>query len=260
MLTEHTVAEAARAAGLRAPVLFFEVTGSTNQELLRRAEEGAPDWTLAVALHQEAGRGRLGRTWVSAPGASLLASVLVRPDLPPERASLVALAAGASLALACRAACGVEVRCKWPNDLVVEERKLAGILVEAKMQGGRLMHAVIGSGVNLTQGPADFPSEIAGAATSVAIQGGRADPEGLLTGYLSRLRTLIDASEPPFARQALAAYRELCDTIGRTVRAMTTAGREVRGRAVQVGDSGELLVETDHGIERVAFGEVAHLG
>jgi BirA family biotin operon repressor/biotin-[acetyl-CoA-carboxylase] ligase len=145
MLTEQVVTEAVRAAHLDAPVHFLDVTDSTNSDLLRLAEEGAPEWTVVVTNQQEAGRGRLGRTWVSSPESSLLVSVLLRPKLAPVDAPLITLAAGAAMAQACREACGVTVTCKWPNDLMVNARKLGGVLVEAKVQEARLLHAVIGT-------------------------------------------------------------------------------------------------------------------
>ncbi len=259
MLTEQDVTEAVRAARLDGPVHFLEVTDSTNSDLLRLAEEGAPEWTVVVANQQEAGRGRLGRTWVSTPGSSLLVSVLLRPKLAPVDAPLITLAAGAAMALACREACGVPATCKWPNDLMVQARKLGGVLGEAKVQEARLLHAVIGIGVNLAQEPEDFPSEFQEAATSVAMEGGRNEPAALLTAYLARLRGLCDTSDPRIRTQVLDAYAGVCDTIGRFVRAMTTSRVAIAGRALAIGYFGELIVQTAKGQEPVRFGEIAHL-
>ncbi len=256
MLTEQDVTEAVRAARLDGPVHFLEVTDSTNSDLLRLAEEGAPEWTVVVANQQEAGRGRLGRTWVSTPGSSLLVSVLLRPKLAPVDAPLITLAAGAAMALACREACGVLATCKWPNDLMVQARKLGGVLVEAKVQESRLLHAVIGIGVNLAQEPEDFPSEFREAATSVAMEGGPNEPAALLTAYLARLRGLWETSDPRIRTQVLDAYAGVCDTIGRFVRAMTTSRVAIAGRALAIGYFGELIVQTAKGQEPVRFGEM----
>ena len=252
-LTQHTVADAVRGAGIDAPPRFVEVTGSTNSDLLRLAAEGASEWTVLVAGHQQAGRGRLGRSWVSVPGQSLLASVLLRPRVEAEGAPLLTLAAGLAMAEACREECGVPVRCKWPNDLMAGGRKLGGILAEAVFQGGRLAHVVVGAGVNLLQRKGDFPPELSGLATSVAIEGGRPDASPLLEGYLTRLKDVL-ASEDVVAR-----YRPLSDTIGRSVRATAANGRTVGGVAEDVGPQGELLVRTRSGVEVVTFGEVVHL-
>src|SRR4029079_18765017 len=130
--------------------------------------------------HQQSGRGRLGRTWVSEPGSSMLVSVLLRPELPAAEASRVTLGAGVCMALACSVALGVDAWCKWPNDLVVGGRKLGGVLVEAKLDGTRLSHLVIGTGVNLEQAEGDFPEDLRGLATSAAMEGGRPDAATLL--------------------------------------------------------------------------------
>jgi BirA family biotin operon repressor/biotin-[acetyl-CoA-carboxylase] ligase len=259
MLTERAAAEAVRAAGLSAPVHYAEVTGSTNSDLLRLAGEGAPEWTIFVANQQIAGRGRMGRTWVSSPGSSLLVSVLLRPSLAPAESTLLALGAGAAMALACEEACGVRARCKWPNDVMVGGRKLGGVLVEAQVQEAEVQHAVIGAGVNLIQREEDFPPEIRQRATSMALEGGRPEAAILLTAYLGRLARLCDTGQAAFRPTVLEAYRGLCDTIGRSVKASTTNGSEVTGRAAAIGDSGELIIRTSRGERRVGFGEVVHL-
>lgn len=259
MLTEHSVAKAARDAGVAAPVHFLRVTGSTNADLLRMAAEGAPEWTVVVAGHQEAGRGRLGRTWFSTQGASLLVSVLLRPSLPPDDAPLLTLLAGLAAAEACRRACRVDVRCRWPNDLVVGERKLGGVLVEAGVRGGSLEHVVLGLGVNVAQRADDFPSDLRLRATSVAMEGGRDDPVSLLRAFLEELRARYRRDGANLRTEVLPAYRGLCATVGREVRALTTSGQAVGGRAVGVGDQGELLVDSPSGLAVVRFGEVAHV-
>jgi BirA family biotin operon repressor/biotin-[acetyl-CoA-carboxylase] ligase len=259
MLTEHTVAEVALAAGIDAPVHFFDVIGSTNDVLVLLAEQGAPEWTLVVAGHQDSGRGRLGRSWASLPGSSLLMSLLVRPPLAPAEATLITLGAGACMALSCAVACGVEVVCKWPNDLMVNDRKLGGVLVEAKVEGSRLKHAVIGIGLNLKQGARDFPPELAETATSIAIEGGRLEMAELLYDFLIRVRRFCDPGDPRFRSMVLDTYRGICDTIGRLVRATTMAGETVEGMAIGLGDSGTLQVETPSGTQEIGFGEVAHL-
>src|SRR5689334_21196710 len=128
MLDEARVAEAARAAGIEVPARYVDVTGSTNADLLALAAAGAPAWSVLVAGHQESGRGRLGRTWVEPPGSSLLVSVLLRPDLEPERLPMLTLAAGVAIVEALADGAGVTATCRWPNDVMVGQRKLAGVL------------------------------------------------------------------------------------------------------------------------------------
>ena len=259
MLSEHTVAEAAEAAGLPVRATYVPVTGSTNTDAWRLGEEGAPEWHLVVAGRQEAGRGRLGRTWLSLPGTSLHLSVLLRPTLPPDEAALLSLAAAVAMAEACRSGGGVGVRCKWPNDLVVSDRKLGGILTEASVVGERVTFVVIGVGVNVTQTERDFPEKLRSSATSLAREGGRPDAVGVLRDWLSGLRALYGEGGRGLGGRTLEPYRGLCATIGRRVRASTVDREIVEGVARAVGEGGELLVETGGGLRAVEFGEVAHL-
>ena len=260
-LGEERVAAAARAAGLSGGARYVASTGSTNHDLMAAAEGGAPAWSVLAAGHQGAGRGRLGRVWVAPPESSLLVSVLLRPSAPPPRVALVSLAAAVAAAEALRET-GVDARCRWPNDLVAGagRRKIAGILPESKTAGGAVRHVVVGLGINVHQSEAEFPRELRGSATSVAIEGGRPDTGVLLRRYLAELRRRSDPDAPGFEERTLAAYRDLCDTIGRPVRAATTDGRAVEGTAVGIGDAGELLVRPGIGeAVPVGLGEVERL-
>ena len=240
-------------------VRFVEETGSTNADVLSLAEAGAPEWTTVVAAHQTSGRGRLGRSWASAPGASLLVSVLLRPPEDPRLAPLISLAAGVSTVMACALAGRVEARCKWPNDVVSRGRKLAGILAEARASGARMTHVVVGLGLNVTQRPEDLPEDLRHTATSVATEGGVADHALLLAEYLGMLRLHARVEDAEVRGSVMELYRRSSETIGRPVRATTTAGDTVEGVAKDVGELGELLVETAVGVRAVAFGEVTSL-
>jgi BirA family biotin operon repressor/biotin-[acetyl-CoA-carboxylase] ligase len=250
MLSEEALRTALRSAGLDAPVRFEEVTDSTNTTALAMAEDGAPQWTLVAAGHQTAGRGRLGRTWVSEPEGALLFSVVLRPTLSPARAGLLTLLAGACMAEACRDACGVQTACKWPNDLLMDGGKAGGILAEAKVMEGRIQHVVLGIGVNL----ADPPVGVEGAAGLGGCDGGR-----LLGEFLRRFRERYRPEDPAFPESVLAAYRPVAATLGRRVRATTVDGRVVEGTASDLDVGGDLIVETEEGRHAVAFGEVLHL-
>src|SRR5690606_12415094 len=133
-------------------------TGSTNADALAWATEGAPDGALVTAEHQTAGRGRHGRTWTDAPGLSLLASLLLRPTLPPDRLGLLPLAAGLAAADAVESVTGLVPRLKWPNDVLLGGRKVGGLLLESRLGDGPAT-VVLGLGLNV--GQADFPPELA---------------------------------------------------------------------------------------------------
>jgi len=178
---------------------------STNAEALRLAAAGATAGTVVVADTQSAGRGRLDRTWWSEPGSALLASWILRPSLDPERLPLLALLAGVAAARATSVAGSVGVRLKWPNDLVVDDRKLGGILSESDGRGA----VVIGVGVNVRQ--TEFPPDIAAIATSVVASGGRAPARAwLLAALLSSFGARMNAPQ-----EALDDYRAMCTTLGR---------------------------------------------
>jgi BirA family transcriptional regulator, biotin operon repressor / biotin---[acetyl-CoA-carboxylase] ligase len=260
VLTEHSVAAAASAAGLpQDAARYVESTGSTNADLMAEADQGAPEWAVLVAGHQRAGRGRLGRTWEEPPGSSLLVSVLLRPSMPPADAPLASLAAGLAVAEAVGStAGGLTVRCEWPNDVVTEEgRKLAGVLVESRIEGGRLLHVVIGAGVNLTQTLDDFPADTRLRPTSMTVEGAPADAQGLLTAYLRSMAHWYERSG--FQHTLVDAFRERCATIGRRVRATTLDGTVVEGEATAIGDRGELLVATSDGDVAVSSGDLERL-
>jgi BirA family biotin operon repressor/biotin-[acetyl-CoA-carboxylase] ligase len=244
-LNEDALARALAAAGLSAPVRWDDVTASTNETARAMALAGAPAWTLVAAGHQTAGRGRAGRTWIDRPGGALMFSVVLRPSLAAERLGVVALAAGAAIAGSAAERAGAAVRCKWPNDLVVEGTKVGGVLAESEVDGDSVRHVVVGVGVNL-----EAPEGVEGAGAL-----GPVDPEALLTGSLRRL----DAMLRDGPARMLEAWRAVADTLGRRVEARTAGGEAVRGLAADVDDTGALVLETPHGRRRVTAGDVVHL-
>ena len=241
-------------AGPAWEIRTFATLDSTNRYLLDEARAGAPDGVVAVAAHQSAGRGRLGRVWEAAPGSALLVSVLLRPVLAPERLGLCSVAAGLALADAVTEVAGVEARLKWPNDLVVRDRKLAGLLAEADLGGATVRAVVVGAGCNLDR--AAVPPALADVATSVEAEAGRTvDRDAVLGAFLDALdRHLAD----PDALPGLA--RDRSATLGRRVRVDLGGGRIVEGLALDTTDAGALVVRDDDGEEHiVSVGDVVHL-
>jgi len=259
VLDAASLEAAVREAGIDVPTRFVRSTGSTNTDLVGLAAAGAPEWTVVAAGEQTSGRGRLGRSWVAPPDTSLAMSVLLRPSVDAADVPVLALAAGAAMAEACRAVTALDVRCKWPNDLVIRDRKLGGILCEAAVQGGRTVHVAVGIGVNVRQRPPDFAPELRGTATSLALEGAEPAGASLVANFLSTFRDVL--SQPPERLRAgvLERYRPVCDSIGRRVRVTTTSGASVEGEAVGVSERGDLLVRAGDRVERVGFGEVEHL-
>jgi BirA family biotin operon repressor/biotin-[acetyl-CoA-carboxylase] ligase len=240
-------------------------TGSTNADLLARAvaAPGAPEGQVLVAEEQTAGRGRLGRSWSSVPGASLTFSVLLRPaTVPPGRRGWLPLLAGVAVVSAVRAVAGVDAVLKWPNDVLAGDRKLAGILAEQAPDGSAV---VIGTGLNVAT-PAEalpvFPSGL--PATSLLVEGAAVSRETLLLAILGQLADwyLAFRADPDPARTgALDAYRSLCATLGQTVRAELPAGRVVAGVATDIDPDGRLLIADNSGAPPapISAGDVIHV-
>jgi BirA family biotin operon repressor/biotin-[acetyl-CoA-carboxylase] ligase len=221
---------------------------STNAHLMAAARGGAEDGLVVVAEHQTAGRGRLDRRWEAPPGSSLLVSVLLRHPGSAD-SSLVVMAAGLALTEAVETVAGVTPGLKWPNDLVVADRKLAGLLAESS--GDAL---VVGVGCNVNW--ETFPPELAAAATACNLETGSAvDGDALLDAYLDAFALNLDALDA-----VLETYRAQLTTLGRRVRVEQLSGAMTVGTAVDVNARGALVVRDDAGAEhRFTVGDVVHL-
>jgi BirA family biotin operon repressor/biotin-[acetyl-CoA-carboxylase] ligase len=233
----------------------FETIGSTNEQAYRLAQEGAFHGEVVVAEHQSAGKGRRGRTWVSPPGKNLYFSVVLRPELPPQRASELTLVAAVALAETLIDA-GAEARIKWPNDVQVDGRKIAGILTELSTEPDRVHFVIVGVGVNLNLARAEMPPELAEIATSLREARGEPVPRALFTAALwTRFEEWLDLHAEEGFKPVRSRWKELSCTLGAEV--LVRAERsELRGIAEDIDESGALLVRTERGLERVLAGDV----
>lgn len=250
-------------AGAWARVDVVERVGSTNAELLAAAAAGAPDRSVLVAEQQDAGRGRLGRPWVTPPGSGLAVSVLLRPgEVSPDRYGWLPLLAGLALHDVVRDLVPVLACLKWPNDLLLgaEQRKAAGILAEATT-GPDGTAVVLGIGLNVGGAPDDLP----GGATSLAAEGSAGlDRNALLVALLSRLAVRESAwraaGGDAEADRLRADYRKACGSLGAEVKVELPGGMAVTGWAEDVDDDGRLLLLGSDGQRRaIAAGDVVHL-
>ena len=218
----------------------FDEIDSTNAYLHRQARLGAPEGTVAVAEHQSAGRGRLDRRWEAPRGASLLASVLFRPEFDPSELHLCTAAMALAAAEACRRVAGIGPVLKWPNDVLVGEEKLAGVLAEAEFDGGPggAVAVVVGLGLNI-----DWPGPPGAGGTSLVELGAgpvdRAALLGALLDALSARRALLDSVTG--RREVVAELRNRCATLGRRVR-VELAAEAVTGVATEIDDAGHLVL------------------
>jgi len=245
------VAERGSALGL--PMHLLASTTSTNDEAKHAAKDGAPGGSTWVAEQQTAGRGRQGRAWVSPRGENLLFSVLVRVTCPPSRLPPIALAAGLAVRDALvLAAPEAAPKIKWPNDVLIDEKKVAGVLVEAVTAGSRVQAVVIGVGINVHT--RDFPADIADRATSLALAS-RAPPDR--AAVLADVLTCLDRDLHIVVARGLGLLRlrlEAADALrGRRVRSDT----DDEGTASGIDDDGRLLVRRDDDVlTRWSAGEV----
>jgi len=297
-IADALAARAGRLGGFASRLVCFETVSSTNDEAARLAAGGAAHGTVVVADAQQSGRGRMGRTWFSPPGAGLYVSVVLRPGAtanPAEAGSHVArryvgsgfsrtgggtgvsvpsavtLTAGVAVAEAIRAATGLPVAIKWPNDLVVERRKLCGILAEASATDAGLRHVVLGYGINVR--PAAYPPDIADRATSLETELGRpVDRAEVLAETLARLAECLGPGRDRKAGDSLPdeavadteglarmleRWRALSpSSSGAPVEVVQADIGWVPGTTAGIDADGALLVAVDGTLRRVIAGEV----
>lgn len=226
-------------------------TESTNALVADLARAGAPEWRVVVTEHQTAGRGRMDRVWQTAPRSALTFSTLLRPAIPAAEWPWLPLLAGLAVVEALQDQ-QVAARLKWPNDVLVEGRKAAGILVE-RVETSAGPAAVLGIGLNVTSTAAELPVE---TATSIQLATGRSpDRTALLETLLARLRDRYSAWSTRGGAAVRAAYADACATLGQQVRVTLPGGQELIGSATGVDAGGRLVV----GGTPVAAGDVVHV-
>jgi BirA family biotin operon repressor/biotin-[acetyl-CoA-carboxylase] ligase len=234
------------------PVLLAETT-STNDVVRKHARKGAKSGFLVAASHQKTGRGRLGRAWESPPNRGLYVSILLRPDLPMTEAGKLTVLSSVATVDAVEAVSGLRPHIKWPNDLVVAKRKLAGLLIETEPKGKRMGFAVVGIGLNIRHEAKDFSPQVRSLATSLYLATGqmhrRAD---LLVALLQALERRLTQ---PF-EEAREAWTASSLTLGQRVTLTTARGRK-HGQAVGLDDSGALLLRDGSGkVEAITAGDM----
>lgn len=264
VLTEQTVRAALGTAGtVGARIDCFDSIDSTNAYLKRAALDGAPDGTVAVAAEQTNGRGRRGRSFESAAGRGVYLSVLLRPALAPRQLLPLTGLAAVAMCRAVESVCAAQVQIKWTNDLVLNGKKLCGILTELSVEGesGALQYAVVGIGVNVSQRREDFGDEVAEIATSLLRETGENVSRAALAAAMIReLDALYAALRSGDTGGYLEEYRRRCVTIGREVRLLWQDTKE-RVFALDVDEEFGLVVRRESGaVETIRTGEVSVRG
>ncbi len=235
---------------------YFEELESTNTEALRLALEDAPEGTVVIADGQSEGRGRLDRIWESPPSKNLYLSVVLRPDIPAASASLIPLMVGVAVADVISKYCPGRVRLKWPNDVLIDGRKICGILTEMRTRADRVHFIIAGIGVNINMRKLDFPREIRETATSLRIW---TDCEIDRLDVAIRLFENLERWYRIFLSGGEAAIREkwlhYADIIGKRIEVVF--GKTIqRGTVTGLDETGALLLEGEAGVQQVLAGDV----
>lgn len=241
-------------------VVYFEETDSTNNQAKRLAEAGAVHGTLVVAEQQSAGKGRRGKSWSSPPGTGIFMSLVLKPELKPECASMLTLVAALSVSRAVEEVTGLKPMIKWPNDLVVNKKKVTGILTEMSAEPGKIQYIVVGIGINVNM--EEFPEEIRKTATSLRLEAGHAiSREELTAVFLKYFEEDFGSFEKTSdLRLLLEEYNKRLINRDNMVKILDPAG-EYKGKALGINERGGLMVERDnHDIEVITSGEVSVRG
>jgi BirA family biotin operon repressor/biotin-[acetyl-CoA-carboxylase] ligase len=241
---------------LTGPVHYFETLDSTNNYAKDLAAQGAPEGTVVIAETQTGGRGRLGRDWDSPPGVGLYVSVVLRPLLPPLELPRITLTTAVAVVRTVRRVTELTPGIKWPNDLLVQGRKLGGILTEMETESDCIRHVVVGLGLNVNN--RKFPSELGATATSLAqVAAGPFSRVDLLKAWLEEFEDLYERFLNQEFPEILAEWKRYTVTLGRPV-TVKQGPREISGQAVDVAADGALIIQIPSGeLVQVTSGEIA---
>ncbi|MEN6469795.1 MAG: biotin--[acetyl-CoA-carboxylase] ligase [Smithella sp.] len=224
---------------------YYEEIGSTNDEAFRLGVQGAPEGAALIAERQNAGKGRMQRVWHSPAGANIYTSVILRPHFEMACAPQISIAAGVAVAETLNPYCPDKVMLKWPNDVLIEGKKVCGILSQMKMSGNAIDFVVVGIGINVNLNREQFPQDIQSIATSLAIGSGRKiSREELIVSLYENLakwyKQLLQSGFDPIKEKWLA----LSPMIGKPV-AVMFHGEAAGGKAIGLGEDGSLILLTD---------------
>ncbi|PWU20984.1 MAG: biotin--[acetyl-CoA-carboxylase] ligase [Verrucomicrobia bacterium] len=238
-------------------IQVFQETTSTNDVIEKLARDGVEEGAVVFAESQSKGRGRLGRKWLSPAGKGLWFSILLRPKLAPQQATMLTVASATAVRRAIEKQTEMKAEIKWPNDILVNGRKVAGILTELNAELDRVKYVIVGIGVDVNLNQTDFPADLRKSATSLKSALGhpicRPELAVAILGELDEDYSRIATGE--FSMVA-DEWEKHCSTLGRDVR-IRIGERQIRGCAESLGEDGALLVRTEHGrLERIVGGDL----
>jgi BirA family biotin operon repressor/biotin-[acetyl-CoA-carboxylase] ligase len=238
-------------------IRVFEETTSTNDFIEKLARDKVKEGVVVFAESQSRGRGRLGRKWISPPRKGLWFSILLRPNIRPVAVTQMTIAAATALFRAIRAQTGVTTEIKWPNDILIRGKKVAGILTELSAETDRIKYVILGVGIDVNQTAAEFPADLRRIATSLRIETGQKQNRAeLAVKVLHELDRDYEHVREGRFEDLSAEWEKHCSTIGHQV-VIHVGDRKIQGRAEALDTDGALLIRTQHGhLERIIGGDV----
>lgn len=260
LMTEAEIKSLMHTDWVAKEVLYFDTIDSTNTKAQELAEKGYPSGTLVVADKQESGKGRRGRSWVSPSGTGIFMTLMIKPDINPNNASMLTLVAALAVAKAITSLTGEEAMIKWPNDIVVNGKKVCGILTEMNAQFDYINHIVVGIGINVHN--ESFPEEISQMASSLMIEAGgkRFHRAQIIAETMSYFEQYYDTFLKTQDLSALVReYDELLVNRNKSVRVLDPK-EPFDGKAMGITPKGELIVDTWESRKLVSSGEVSVRG
>ena len=260
LMTEAEIKSLMHTEWVAKEVLYFDTIDSTNTKAQELAEKGYPSGTLVVADKQESGKGRRGRSWVSPSGTGIFMTLMIKPDINPNNASMLTLVAALAVAKAITSVTGEEALIKWPNDIVVNGKKVCGILTEMNAQFDYINHIVVGIGINVHN--ESFPEEISQMASSLMIEAGgkRFHRAQIIAETMSYFEQYYDTFLKTQDLSALVReYDELLVNRNKSVRVLDPK-EPFDGKAMGITPKGELIVDTWESRKLVSSGEVSVRG
>lgn len=260
LMTEAEIKSLMHTEWVAKEVLYFDTIDSTNTKAQELAEKGYPSGTLVVADKQESGKGRRGRSWVSPSGTGIFMTLMIKPDINPNNASMLTLVAALAVAKAITSVTGEEALIKWPNDIVVNGKKVCGILTEMNAQFDYINHIVVGIGINVHN--ESFPEEISQMASSLMIEAGgkRFHRAQIIAETMSYFEQYYDIFLKTQDLSALVReYDELLVNRNKSVRVLDPK-EPFDGKAMGITPKGELIVDTWESRKLVSSGEVSVRG
>ena len=260
LMTEAEIKSLMHTEWVAKEVLYFDTIDSTNTKAQELAEKGYPSGTLVVADKQESGKGRRGRSWVSPSGTGIFMTLMIKPDINPNNASMLTLVAALAVAKAITSVTGEKALIKWPNDIVINGKKVCGILTEMNAQFDYINHIVVGIGINVHN--ESFPEEISQMASSLMIEAGgkRFHRAQIIAETMSYFEQYYDTFLKTQDLSALVReYDELLVNRNKSVRVLDPK-EPFDGKAMGITPKGELIVDTWESRKMVSSGEVSVRG